>query len=433
MRIAGQLVAASVLALSLLVLGATPASACDCHDGGPVCQAFWKTPVIFVGRVVAVEPVVGRDGFELNRVRFRVTEQLRGAPAREIELFTSNTSCDLFFRAGEDWLIYAFPRSNGIGLATGTCSRSQRLQHARADLEYARAAYSRQSDRGRVFGRLVSLQQPNIVPVPGVLISLTYGDRWLSHASAVTDADGRYELLAHPGQYLMSARLPRGMRLLYQPIVNLTDGRGCVEEDVAIDFTGDVTGHVVDHSGAPIANLTIEFIRVDTYDTALSRLRAITDKSGQFAATDVPVGRYKAGIVAGAKNPGGPQFFLLGHPTNPTHEPQFQVEGGNTRALGTVALPKDIRIAHVSGVVVNSEGRPVPGTVVRMKADVDGAEYPWTTIFAEANGSFAFAVVAGTHYRIVAERIDEKSAARRAAIIKVDPATLRDGLRMVIR
>jgi hypothetical protein len=29
--------------------------ACDCHDGGPVCEAFWKTPVVFVGRVEAIE------------------------------------------------------------------------------------------------------------------------------------------------------------------------------------------------------------------------------------------------------------------------------------------------------------------------------------------------------------------------------------------
>jgi hypothetical protein len=123
MGIIRALVIGATLGIGTLVFDAQPVFACDCHDGGPVCEAFWNTPVVFVGRVEEVT-VVQREGQfgPTVRVRFRVIEALRGTTAREIELFTYSTSCDLTFAPQEDWIIYAFPRGDGPGLTTSACS-----------------------------------------------------------------------------------------------------------------------------------------------------------------------------------------------------------------------------------------------------------------------------------------------------------------------
>lgn len=424
MNVVTHLAAVSTVAVSLLLFDAAPAAACDCHDGGPVCEAFWETPVIFAGRVesVAVEGVGGSSGI---RARFRVSEQFRGAPAREIEVSTSNSSCGLSFTAGDEWLIYAFPSHDGLGLVTHTCSRSRLLRHARPDLEYARTVYSRPSaEKGRVFGRLITVKGATIVPVPGVPISLSHADSYWTRASAVTDGDGRYDMAAYPGRYVLKATLPPGVKLAYQPIVNLRDGRGCVEDELGLDYVGGVTGRVVDHSGVPVSHLTIELIAVDRFDEASSRRRAITDASGHFTFTDVVLSRYKAAIVAGSGAPDGPRYVALGQPTNPSHEPQFQIEGLKTLALGTLPLPKDMQVGQMNGVVVNTDGRPEPDTTIRMKVDVDGPAYPWTTISTDKQGRFTFSLVTGIKYRIVADRWDGV-APRRSASVTVDPSTAR--------
>ena len=429
MRAVFDLVAGA--ALSLLVANATPAFACDCHDGGPVCQAFWETPIIFAGRVESVTQI--RDGdFARLKTRFRVSEQFRGAASKQIELVTGSTSCDVFFKTGQDWLIYAFPAWNGVGLTTGTCSRSRLLKDAGNDLDYLRNVYSQKSDRGRVYGTLLSPGTSTLTPVAGALVSLGYTGRSWTVASAVTDAGGNYEMRAYPGSYVLTATLPRGFALRHEPIVNLRDGRGCAKETLLVARTSDVTGYVVDHSGSPIPNLTIELMRLDTFDTAPSRLRTITDNRGYFAANDLEVGRYKAAIVLGAQKGGGPSYLPLGHPKDPRHEPQFETEGGKTRALGVLKLPATVKVAQVNGVVANADGRPAPHATIRVKVDVDGDEYPWTTIQTDSHGRFAFGLATGTRYRFVAERRDPNSLQLQSATITVDPSAPPRPLRILL-
>src|SRR5690348_12158935 len=125
MRPRPLLIAVSV-AIATLCVGVRPGLACDCHYGGPPCEGFWRAPVVFAGYVVAVRPMNSAPGDgPTRRTQFRVTEAFRGVTAGSlIDLFGYGTSCDLFFGAGERWIVYAHPRSDGAGFISGTCSGS---------------------------------------------------------------------------------------------------------------------------------------------------------------------------------------------------------------------------------------------------------------------------------------------------------------------
>src|SRR4029453_14515758 len=57
------------LAAGALLFDAQPVIACDCHGGGPVCEDFWKTPVVFVGHVEAVNAAArGCRNFKLSLI-----------------------------------------------------------------------------------------------------------------------------------------------------------------------------------------------------------------------------------------------------------------------------------------------------------------------------------------------------------------------------
>jgi hypothetical protein len=145
------------LAAGAVLLDARPLFACDCHGGGPVCEDFWKTPAVFVGRVEAVKAIrnQGSSGPD-ERVRFTVTETLRGTTAREIEIFNYFDNCDFRFAPDQEWVIYAFRRESSEGLTTSICTRSAPLRAAAEDLAYGRAALLRSADKGRIFGQLTS-------------------------------------------------------------------------------------------------------------------------------------------------------------------------------------------------------------------------------------------------------------------------------------
>jgi hypothetical protein len=223
------------LAAGAVLLDARPLFACDCHGGGPVCEDFWKTPAVFVGRVEAVKAIrnQGSSGPD-ERVRFTVTETLRGTTAREIEIFNYFDNCDFRFAPDQEWVIYAFRRESSEGLTTSICTRSAPLRAAAEDLAYGRAALLRSADKGRIFGQLTSSHKSGDIAAPGIRISLA-GLR-SEPISALTDEYGRYEILAPAGSYRLTAALPAGMTVRSGGgSVELPDNRACVVADLRAD------------------------------------------------------------------------------------------------------------------------------------------------------------------------------------------------------
>jgi hypothetical protein len=420
------------VSIATLLLDTQSVLACDCHDGGPVCEAFWKTPVVFVGRVEGVTPATpANTSSPRRRIRFRVIEGLRGTNAQEIDLFGYATSCDLSFAPGEEWIIYASPRADGPGLTTGTCSRSRPLKAATQDLAYARTVYSKPADKGRIFGRLTYSGKANDTPVPGV--RLTFTGPWFEPVIALTDREGRYEVSARAAAYRLTATLPPGMSLLLDGhSIDLPDNRGCVVANLRAKYPGHVSGRVVTPSGAPVRNLTVELISVDGFDFASSRLRGFTDEGGRFTVSGVESGSYVAGIAIGhdqTRDGIEPRYLFAGGTTTKGAALRLQVDGGSQRAVGDLVLPQTVRVAQVTGLVVHSNGLPAADIKVRAKADFDEGDFAWTTIRTDSRGRFSFGLVMGMLYRIVAE---SAAAGARQDAVAIDPSQPLRTLRLVV-
>ena len=418
----------------LPLLVATPALACDCHDGGLACEAFWKSPVVFVGRVESVSPINGntRSGPRV-RTRFRVTEALRGTESREIDIFGYGTSCDLQFFPGEDWIIYAFSRSDGQGLSTGTCSRSRPLQFAEEDVNYARSTKFAAPPKGRILGTVMYRGAQGPVPVKGA--RMTFHGPASLQLSAATGPDGAYEVAAPAGVYRVSTALPPGMfaHSLAPPLVNLVDNRACAVADVFAEFPATIRGRVVDARNGPVANLTVELIRLDQYQYPPHHPRAVTDAAGNFLLDGVEPGRYAPAIVIGHdRTLGGaePRFMFSNGETRRDRARGLDAMEGTTGAAGTIVLPEAIRIGRIAGVVQFGDGMPAAGIKVAMKLDVDGDGLPWTTISTDREGRFEFGVVAGLTYRVVAQ--STVSNATRRASVNVDPSKPAHTIRLIL-
>jgi hypothetical protein len=210
-----------------------PGEACSCHDGGPVCQDFWTTPVVFLGRVTAITSLPQAKKFDgpHERVEFQVLEAFRGTSAPRIELFNYSTTCHHGFSEREEWMIYASPRHDGPGLMTDTCSRTRRRSEAGVDLSYARSAYSKSSEKGLIVSTVTYQRETatRSVDEPLAGVKVTAHQPWsTSSPSGVTNRDGRVELTAEPGLYRVIAEPPAGWRIPYdQSVVQLVDARGC--------------------------------------------------------------------------------------------------------------------------------------------------------------------------------------------------------------
>jgi hypothetical protein len=160
------------------------------------------------------------------RIRFVVQETLRGLPAKTTDVDTGRDNCGLVVKPGEDWVIYAFPRSDGPGLSTGICTRSRLLKNGANDLSYARFARLDQSQRGRIYGRAVFVEGTRIRPVAGERVALEDEDG--NVAIATTAIDGKFEFVASAGSYRIVAKTPSGLTAIPPArFVTLVDGRAC--------------------------------------------------------------------------------------------------------------------------------------------------------------------------------------------------------------
>ncbi|MCC7359245.1 MAG: hypothetical protein IT317_07205 [Anaerolineales bacterium] len=141
---------ALVLALSALLLGSRPASACSCVDPGPPSAVFGYMPVVFRGVVTGVSagspwgPVVawlqsrlGLAGSPAGAlyVRFRVTQSWKGQTTTSATVVQSGI-CGYGFDLQRDYVVYAWPDT--YGLTTSMCTRTADVGQASADLAYLR-------------------------------------------------------------------------------------------------------------------------------------------------------------------------------------------------------------------------------------------------------------------------------------------------------
>jgi hypothetical protein len=214
------------------------ADACSCVSGVPVCDAFWRTPLVFSGTVIEVTPVPPKNARAMSfqrRVRFSVAKVWRGDAADTIEISTGmgGGDCGFNFVAGQQYLVYASGTPGQY--STGICSRTKLLGAAAEDRAYIETALDQPSTAGRIFG-LVELQRKagdvSARPAAGYTVTLAQGSKqW----TAMTGADGHYEFRGVPaGTYAVALSLPANERAYGPPQTTLSDSRGCAAANFVV-------------------------------------------------------------------------------------------------------------------------------------------------------------------------------------------------------
>lgn len=233
MRIRVLTLAVAVL-LALLALPSRT-EACSCVSGAPICETFWKTPLVFSGTVLEIATDTKSDPrITLGRsrvVRFHVTQAWRGEATGTIEIHTGmgGGDCGYKFVEGRQYLVFA---SGAPGqYSTGICSRTRRLSEAADDLEYLETALQ-PSAAGRIFGTATYARRTGEVsprPVAGYTVTLTHKG---TQRTTTTGNDGRYEFRGVPaGVYAVALTVPGTGHESDPKLVKLVDPRGCAAAD----------------------------------------------------------------------------------------------------------------------------------------------------------------------------------------------------------
>jgi hypothetical protein len=123
---------------------------------------------------------------------------------------------------------------------------------------------------GFVEGRVLHAGEP----VAHAIVSLLREDGLTRFAES--DTDGRFKLEAPAGRYTLSAHSVSLLAFGDGPSVEVKSGSTSVVADLRMDVPPEITGHVVDESGAPMVGVHVRFF------LGSESFEAVGDRNGAF-------------------------------------------------------------------------------------------------------------------------------------------------------
>lgn len=411
-------------------------SACSCTGPLPPCQAAWYSPIVFAGQVTSIEDVARpapRPEESLSssrRVTFRVTEVLRGDLTDIVVVHTGRGGgdCGYAFQEGRSYLVYTH-RSPGGLLTTTICSRTRRVEQAAEDLAYLRGPARQPSALGTIFG-VARMPDPwkeyasfeRSPPYAGgrVVIEPVEPES-AARYETVTGRDGRYSIEVPAGRYRAALHVRDGLYATAWGTPEILDTRGCGVTNFTVRPDGRIAGRVLAGNGQPVPALSVELLPADSVsrDYYRSSTRVRTDETSSFEFTRLAPGVYLLGLTLRyeGRRAESTAVWLSPEPGGPPVRVEIGPEERTT--LGDLHLPASVPLARITGLVRDADGGPVRGADVYVLTSprFDIAAGP---IRADAGGAFAFTVIAGRTYRLIAERAEAPGQIRRA---ESDPFT----------
>ena len=246
--------------------------------------------------------------------------------------------------------------------------------------------------------------------------------------ATAADDDGSYEFTELAATtYHMTAGRPGYLVTEYgqkrafergEPIT-LADAETRTKVDIVLQRNGSVSGRVTDEFGAPIENVTVRLLQLQSFggrrqavDVALAGAQG-TDDTGAYRIYGVPPGEYivRASvtdrIVNSSVNGDGPQVRPLAD--LPGYAPTYYPGGVSpaTAQAITVELGQDLQgidlslsaaaTSRVTGTATDSQGRPVRVFMARTERSNGFAEPPILSL-PGTDGGFEFDNVAPGEY-----------------------------------
>jgi beta-lactamase regulating signal transducer with metallopeptidase domain/protocatechuate 3,4-dioxygenase beta subunit len=312
------------------------------------------------------------------------------------------------------WLVVA-ALLTALSLALTADERSATPPPDAARLEPAQTASPGQivtSDETALRGRIVDAASGQ--PITGASVTVALNGE-VTHVT--TDAGGRYEVLGpKPGDYRIYAEAAGyvlaqyGQRYVLEggEIVEVRSGQTVSGVDVALQPGGIVSGRIIDESGAGVFGVEIVLLRDSgplNGAGPFGRGWAQTDSAGTFRVDGLEPGQYyvRAHLPQPIQSSGGevtaPTFFPQ---TTRLEEAQPVYVSAGLESFGVEFALASVETFNVSGIIVDSAGRPVGNVEVAMIQDGGGERLP---VQVSQEGSFTVErVVPGEYTMMVFHR-----------------------------
>jgi hypothetical protein len=420
------------LLLSILfVLTVQQASACSCSRSDSPCSEAGESKAVFVGKVVGskeqktvpdrdektYEPTGTTTTFDVGEIYFEIQEAFTGVKKGTrvtIHSGMGGGDCGYWFKRGETYLIYAYGNTEKE-LGTSICSRTRPIADADEDLPVLRDL-ARAKARATVTG--VIQEEAGLgnygmnnqsAPLAGVELNLSPLSGKGRIFKAKTDFEGKYEIKGVPaGKYKINIPLPKNTKFVERSKLEVeTTGFGCVSQWATIENKNSITGKVIDEMGEPVKEAYIELISADNDFNVrpaknISSESADLDEKGNFAFTNIPVGRYFLAVnytyFPNNKEWVYPTFF---YPNGKTPFEATPIVIGRAENVKNIVfqLPPKIKQREIRGKVVWTNGESAQIFVTLFDADAgDDAECCDLT---NDSGEFSFNGYDGRKYQLL--------------------------------
>jgi hypothetical protein len=398
-------VALACLCLAAVFALPSTADACSCIGGTPLCESFWKTPVVFSGEVLAIANSDPADPSRLSaqrRVRFRIDRAYRGTVSGEVDVYTGlgGGDCGFNFARGQKYLVFAGTFQGRLN--TGICSPTKRLADAAIELAYLNDA-STSPDRGRVFGEAKLWDRDGGSPAANRKVTIR-GESL--DRSVTTDAAGKFEVESVPaGKYQVELSPPKGWSGGGPLTIEMPDARACARADFHLQPDGRVHLKVANVTIDPAKPVALELIQISQDGKQADTLFGfgIAVATGDVMWEHVPPGRYviALNVIRGSdRDQPYPATFYPGVSDRASAK-VIEVGLGERVELPAFRLPDRHGFIAVRGSVVRPNASNVRGAKASLVSDEPHSRGRiMSTAVSDAEGRFTLGGVEGNRYRV---------------------------------
>jgi hypothetical protein len=389
--------------------------ACECGPTPPPCQAYWQSPLVFLGTVTDVIPMPGgNNDWHPSKARMRIDRAYKGVSEPAVTLYDDGMCDGPSLKVGEQYLMYT-RRDGDDEIPVRGCTRSRDAKFADEDLKYLDGLDDAPLT-SRVYGRVASWPEGpgDRVPLAGATVTLEGPNETLT---AKADEKGQYWFDGlPPGKYSVSAKQPGFTMPLHDYGLFSADvvARGCAAIDVTLNkqWPGMIAGSLFRPDGThATAGIDLNLRRIqDDEDRTAKPDEVLTNERGEYVFRNVPPGRYKIVLHECCYPSRQAPYSAIYWPSAASEEDGSEVVVGSEPDARQYdfQLPSEVKQRTVSGLVLLPEGRPAPGLEVWLRVGDDKHDgYDLAEqVRSDSEGRFSFTVFQGLKY-FVELRSDE--------------------------